>query len=338
MSRSIDIELFCFDASLDFLPHYRTFRIEREAFKTLSDLLAHFKETLLHFDYDEKRTFAKVNGLVTAGECTIETLVNTLGTSWRIEPLSEYRAVKGLRIDDSDFEVAFELIAPFADEEDRTYFETLYAQHYASESFALTHEYIGDAVLLCAHRIIFEKKSPKETEVLHAIAEAPYGLFACEFENNLFEGRDESEKIETLKAKVRSKNGESFIDRLRTRFTDTSVKSDNYTPEMPTAYYYGYAQNNPSLRETIANPVTFAYEGKKCGMELLPEAKELAYKKAGKVLLDAIDNGAEALIVESKEALLFLQKHKKAIARSVNRDLPIALVHSTKVGELEVRS
>ena len=72
-----------------------------------------------------------------------------------------------------------------ATEEDKAYYESLYALHYASETFKFSHDYIGDAVLMLAHKMI-ENGSEHKEAILEAISDKYDGLAACEYENNLF--------------------------------------------------------------------------------------------------------------------------------------------------------
>jgi hypothetical protein len=70
-------------------------------------------------------------------------------------------------------------LAPFASEEDLAYYKTLYALHYASETEKFDRDYIGDAVLVLAHRLISGGSEHKE-EILEAITYPYSSLLDCE--------------------------------------------------------------------------------------------------------------------------------------------------------------
>ena len=129
-----------------------------------------------------------------------------------------YRSNNGLKINDDDFMQSFELLAPYASEADLKYYKTLYALHYASETEKFDRAYIGDAVLVLAHKMITEGSEHTEA-ILDAITSVDSGLLDCEYENNLFNAQDHTAAIDELKAMVKPTKNPSFMERLSARFS-----------------------------------------------------------------------------------------------------------------------
>ena len=329
MAYEVEIEAFCFDAKLDYLPYYIKQTHPTGSLETVGSLLEAIRQKDERFDFD--KPYCKINTKVVHFDTPMQEIYKAFGYSLRIDPLSEYRSKKSLVIDDSDFWQNYEIIAPFCDKEDRAYYESLYGNYYASESFSIAPEYIGDAALIVAHRLIVEKKHPQKEEILDTIASHPYGLFACEFDNNCFDGEDYTEQIEALKAMVRPAPS-PLKQKLQKLFANKNLKCEKIDLDRlgtePVAYYYGYANVDKELMQAIPSLVRYTYESKKCGMSLLQDSKALAYKKAGRMLLDAFDSGAGILIVEDEKACDFLVRNKSAIGHALGRDMLIEIIHA----------
>jgi hypothetical protein len=255
--------------------------------------------------------------------------------------VNSYRSNNGLIINDDDFMQRYALLAPYASEDDLSFYETLYALHYASETEKFDHDYIGDAILVLAHKLITQGSEHTEV-ILHTISEAFSGLFACEYENNLFNSQDHTAAIEELKQMAKpSSQAQSmtFIDKLALKFMKKSsaAKKALQTKEATNkkiAYYFGGANNrSETVMQKIASLggsyITFDRAGKLSGLSLLEHAQELAFKKAGSTLLDALDSGAEILVVEEEALLEMFMDNIGAIEHTMGRDIPLRLL-STK--------
>jgi hypothetical protein len=224
---------------------------------------------------------------------------------------------------------SFALLAPYASGEDAAYYESLYALHYASRTEMFAREYIGDAVLVLAHRMITGGSEHKDA-ILKAITSADSGLLDCEYENGLFEAQDHSKAIAELKAIVHEEVAPSLCTRLMQRFCkkETPPKREVQTiknlAEKQVAHYYAHASHDAMharIREKGMKGIHFASANKLCGLGILKDNKVLAFKKAGHILLDAFDSGAEVLIVEDLNALEMFQKHFAAIEKTVGREM-----------------
>ena len=198
MSKKLNIRAFFFNAKTDYLPYYKNFTLKVDETATAKDLLGLIQEQNENFSYPKQKLIMKINGLVVDAKEQVSTIVERLGTDLIIEPVNSYRSNDGLKINDDDFLKSYALLEPYASEADLKYYKTLYALHYASETENFDRSYIGDAILVLAHKMISEGNEHKEA-ILEAITSADSGLLDCEYENNLFNAQDHSETIESLK-------------------------------------------------------------------------------------------------------------------------------------------
>ena len=337
MQPILEIKAFFFNAKTDYLPYYKQFSINLAEDMKAKDLLASIQEQNENFSYPEKNLVFKINDLVIEGDESMHEIVKRLGTSLQIDPVNTYRSYNGLKINDNDFMQSYEILAPFASEEDLEYYETLYTLHYASETEKFDHSYIGDAILVLAHKLIAEGSEHKEA-ILKAITSPYSGLLDCEYENNFFNTQDHTAAIEELKMMVKPPKTPSFMDKLTARFTKkkaTDPKKEQTTPATISgkniAYYAGSVTGKTdSIHQKIiqsdAKVVSFSRANKLSGLSLLEDNKQLAYTKAATTLLDALDSGAQLLIVEEKEVYDMFKKHFSAIEKTIGRDIDLELI------------
>jgi hypothetical protein len=336
----LEIKAFFFNAQTDYLPYYKQFGIELAEDMKAKDLLALIQEQNENFTYPEENLVFKINGLVTDGDQDMSEVVERFGTSLQIDPVNSYRSNNGLVINDDDFMKSYELLAPFASEEDLAYYKTLYALHYASETEKFDRDYIGDAVLVLAHRLISGGSEHKE-EILEAITYPYSSLLDCEYENNLFHAQDHTAAIEELKMMVKTpkRDKPSFMDKLAIRLaekTDALMKKDTTETVVDTegkqiAYYAGTvvgktADIHEKIIQADSKAVLFSRANKLSGLSILEDNAELAYKKAATTLLDALDSGAQVLIVEEKEVYDMFKDHFTNIEKTIGRDIDLALI------------
>ena len=339
MQPILEIKAFFFNAETDYLPYYKQFSFELAEDMKAKDLLSLIQEQNENFAYPEENLFFKINSLIVDGDQSMSEVVERLGTSLQIDPVNSYRSNNGLKINDDDFMQSYEILSPFASEEDLAYYKTLYTLHYASETENFDHTYIGDAVLLLAHKMINEG-SEHEKAILEAITSPYSSLLDCEYENNLFHAQDHTAAIEELKMMVKPPKPEtpSFMDKLAARFAekkDALLKKEKEEPTAVTvegkqiAYYAGAVTGKTeSMHKKIKNLVLFSRANKLSGLSLLEDNQQLAYTKAGTTLLDALDSGAQVLIAEEQEVYDMFKKHFADIEKTMGRDIDLELILS----------
>ncbi len=335
MLHKLDIKAFFFNAKTDYLPYYKNFNITVDTEATAKDMLAQIQEANENFSYPKQKLLLKINGLVVEAKESVSSIVERLGTDLTIDPVNSYRSNNGLKINDDDFMKSFELLAPYASEADLKYYKTLYALHYASETENFDREYIGDAVLILAHKMISEDSEHKEA-ILEAITSANSGLLDCEYENNLFNAQDHTATIEALKGMVNPEDEPSLLKQLIARFSKKeekevevvvpkrAVETIEYLEEKQVAHYCGLASHdamNKLIAEMGMKGIHFSRANKLSGLSIVEDNKDLAFKKAGETLLDAYDSGAEVLVVEDVAVLDMFKKNFSAIEKTIGRKM-----------------
>ncbi|MBT8344179.1 MAG: hypothetical protein KJO45_05625 [Sulfurovum sp.] len=335
MSYKLEIRAFFFNAKTDYLPYYKNFNIKVDADATAKDLLLQIQEANENFSFPKQKLVMKINNFVVDAKQPVSELVQRFGTSLQIDPVNSYRSNDGLKINDSDFMKSFELLAPYASESDLKYYKTLYALHYASETENFDREYIGDAVLILAHKMITEGSEHTEA-ILEAITSVHSGLFDCEYENNLFIAQDHTAAIDELKAMAKPEEGPSLCAQLLARFSKKEEKAAEVVEpkrvvetienleEKQVAHYHGLASHDVMhklINEMGMKGVHFSRSGKLSGLSILEDNKDLALSKAGAILLDAYDSGAEVLVVEDIAVLDMFKKHFAAIEKTIGRKM-----------------
>ncbi len=287
MQHKLDVRTFFFNAKTDYLPYYKPFAMTLESDTKARDILKNIKDANENFAYPEEKLLFRINDVVVTGEETIGQIVERFGTEIQIDPVLSYRSNHCLVINDSDFMQRFELLAPYASDEDKAYYESLYAQHYASESSRFNHDYIGDAILLLAHRMITNDSEHKE-EILAAINDPYDGLNACEFENNLFDGEDHTATIEALHTMFERSAPNRFLEKISQKLSKEAQAAHKVEKieGVGIAFYQGQS-DTPSQEEVFAaikaagaNIVRFGRERKLCGRTLIGRQENLAYLKA----------------------------------------------------------
>jgi len=332
MQPILEIKAFFFNAQTDYLPYYKQFNIELTEEMTAKELLALIQAENEDFSYLEENLLFKINDLIVDADQNMSEVVERLGTTLKINPINAFRSMNGLIINEDDFMQSYEILAPFASEEDLAYYKTLYAVHYASETEKFDHEYIGDAVLLLAHKMISEGSEHKK-EILAAITSVNSGLFDCEYENNFFHAQDHSAVISELKGMTNNLNKGISFDEIMGKVFGKKLKSPKASHEKSQNIAY-YAGANSSRIEEInskilnygANIVSFARQSKLAGTSLINESKELAYRKAGTTLLDALDCGAQLLIVEDKNDFNMFNTYYADITKIMGRDIELSMI------------
>lgn len=335
MLHKLDIKAFFFNAKTDYLPYYKNFEITIDAEATVKELLALIQEKNENFSYPKQKLLMKINSLVVEAKESVASIVERLGTDLTIVPVNSYRSNNGLKINDDDFMKSFELLAPYASESDLKHYKTLYALHYASETENFDREYIGDAVLILAHKMITEGSEHKEA-ILEAITSAHSGLFDCEYENNLFNAQDHTKTIEALKAMTKPEEGPSLCAQLIARFTKKeekevevavpkrAVETIEDIEEKQVAHYHGLASHDAMhklIAELDIKAIHFSRANKLSGLSIVEDNKTLAFTKAGETLLDAFDSGAEVLVVEDVAVLDMFKKNFSAIEKTIGRKM-----------------
>jgi succinate dehydrogenase/fumarate reductase-like Fe-S protein len=333
MLQKLHVRAFFFNAKTDYLPYYKNFEMKLDPDAKATEILKEIKRANENFAYPEEKLAFRINGLVVTGEEKISEITERCGTELQVDPVSSYRSNHCLVINDEDFAKNFELLAPYATEEDKAYYESLYALHYASESSSFNHAYAGDALLLLAYRMI-ENGSEYKEEILRAIDDQDI-LWACEYENNLFTPQEHNKTITALKAMYENQPEDNLCNKVMQKCMQKRVQPSNVEnlEGAQLAYYRGENGDAPAADDIFAQAVKagasvirFEREEKCAGVSLLETNTSLSYKKAATTLLSALDNGATVLVCADDKALQLFTEHFGMLQKEIGREIPLALL------------
>jgi len=229
------------------------------------------------------------------------------------------------------------IIIPLLDLE---FYKTLYPLHYASETFRFNHEYIGDAILVLASKMI-ESGSEYKSEILSAISDEFDGVVCCEYENNLFNGKDYTETIANLKAIADSKSTPSVMEKILSMTNRTKKVENLESIEGRNVAIYSARSSAELIEESKnaiinsdANFIEFERSTKLAGQTLIDSYPQMAYRKAGTMLLDALDNGANILVFVNSEDLTLFQNAIVESEKVMGRDIEMTLISLDTLNEL----
>jgi hypothetical protein len=201
----LKVKAFFFNAETDYLPYYKnfSFNIEENNNLLIEDILPMIKRENFMFSYPDRDLLFRVNGWIMTGKEKLNRVIEKVGTDLTIDPPLKYRSINGLIIDNHDFIHNYRRIfsCAYAKREYLEYYMKLYPQHYASETFEYNKEYIGDAILILAKKLI-EHDSKCKDRVLEAISDEFKGINQCEYENNVLDGKDYSADIKWLRVEL----------------------------------------------------------------------------------------------------------------------------------------
>ncbi len=329
----LELRVFFFNAKTDYLPYYKNFKIKIDDDEPFVNVLPKIKEQNRFFNYpdDEKKLYFRVNGLVTNGKLSVKEVVDKVGKEITIEPVSKYHAKDCLILNDDDFEQSYKLLEPYCNDEDRAFYESLYGQHYASGTFEYNKKYIGDAILILAARLIYNK-TPHREEILAKIGHEN-GLWYAEYEDNMLIPQDYKGTFKLLRDLSIPPRDTNKVSDLGTRYyKDRDLSGYD---EIGVAFYYGDRECldcfelPQGAKEKGYKEVKFAHSHKSCGIRIKHVNEKFALQKAGRVLADAYDSGA-AILVAKKDYIDYFRINMGKIEKVVNRDIPINLVDIEK--------
>jgi hypothetical protein len=339
MQHTLDVRAFFFNAKTDYLPYYKTFTMTLDAEDPAEAILANIQKQNDNFAYPEEKLIFKINDLVVGGEERVGEIVAKLGTELQIDPVLSYRSNHCLIINDSDFMERFELLAPYANEEDTAYYLSMYALHYASETSKFLHDYVGDAILLLAYRMISNGSEYTE-QILEAISDPYDGLAACEYNNNLFRAEFHSKEIDELNEMVTYPKPNTLLNKVSETLSKKALCSfDKESIEgVHIACYAGNSSMQDEVNATIlanaAKIVGFQRSQRLAGTSLIGKQDNLAYLKAGTMLLNALDAGAEMLVVVKKTDLEMFRTNFASIQKRIGREIRLPLLSTEELSAL----
>ena len=206
--REITIKAFRFNAETDYLPYYKTYKMEVGKDELILDLLNRIKwEHDGSFSYRRSCRHGicgacgiKVNGKATLSckQNALE-LVELFGDELIFEPQSTKRAIKDMIIDKGDFWEKHNAIKPYVETEvdphptsetimtkeqveqflDADYCIQCGSCHYACPVVEVNEEYFGPAAFAAAYRFSIDPRDEAQIERLEKTAQMGPGVWDC---------------------------------------------------------------------------------------------------------------------------------------------------------------
>ncbi len=341
----LEISLFKFDSNSDYLPFYTKHFLKIKDEKNLLDILNTINKNA-KFGYVNCEEFdLVVNGVYVKASITLTELVENFGKDLTIEPISIRRAYNDLLIDEKDFNERISILDEFLSDELRKKYQELKHYYYASNTLNFNTDYIGDAVLIIAQDLIENSNTKIKNKILLALSEVEISAqYHTSLKNRIY-NLDSSveEKIKKLQTTLRyyeetEKQNYRINTTLKLDFgefqDDYEVKHD--FKDFNIAYY---SSSNESKYETLVNKL----DAKMLNLDSLKLdlAKntfnvnpKITYFVAYTILLDAFDNNADFLLVDTIEDFYIFDYNRKQFEKICGRDVLLPVIHINELQQL----
>lgn len=333
MENQLFIKLFRFNPKTDYLPYYKQYNLEFTSNDTFNDLLAKIN-SLEPFGFKGVENFGiKVNNLFLKTTTTIKEIVEKTSNELVIEPVSTYRAIHDLTINNNDF---FEKLVIFDKyltiEQQQTYAKELQLYYYASNSLNIHKEYIGDHCAIIASDIIKNKPQLKK-EIFSILSDKDTGIWYHTSLMKRVHNIDECqhEKIEQLLleiTKTKNTSKTEFLDDI----TDVAQEFSDFNIAV-------YDKNSTGALKKIVQNSKATYidtltQNDDLALHSLQADKQFTYRLAGQVLLDAVDNNADFIIVNDSDSFTLFDNNQKDIACTIGRDIDLPIVTAKQFNKM----
>lgn len=340
----LEISLFKFDKNSDYLPYYTKHFLKIENEKNILDILSTInKNAKLGFtncpDFD-----LVINGVFVKASITLEEVIKNFGKELTIEPISIRRAYDDLLIDENDFKEKIKILKDLAQEDDKAEYLKLKQYYYASNTLNYKSDYIGDAILILAYDLI-EKSPTIANYILLALDNIEIGAqYHTSLENRIY---NFDMQIEEKIAKVQDYLNlfeplEKQNFRLnKTLIIDFGVFEEDYEikhdfKDFNIAYY-------PSKNSTQTVKLLNKLNAKILNLDSmkLDLAKNtfnknpiITYHVAATILLDAFDNNADFLLVDTFEDFYIFDYNRKQLEKICGREVLLPIIHKNELQKL----
>ncbi len=324
----LEVKLFKFNHSIDYLPHYKTYMIEYTNDDCIYDMLNKINE-IENFSYDTKdKCCININQYFMNADVLVNDLVLKVGRELQVEPISLYRVTNDLIINSQDYVDKLDLFNKYLTSEEQSEFKNKYKlEYYSSLSMIVNKDYIGDHCLLVANEII-ENNNKLEKEVLEIISNDDTGiLYHTSLKNRLYKDKFD---VETVYEKLLCKS--KIYKKLQKRNQEKNVLSEDIAISQ---YFKGfnislYNQEDCLFRNVIMKSRATYIQLDSRGYDLALNSslinKEFSLRIAGEVLLEAKDKNSDFLIVKDKKDLEVFDGMQAKIAKVVNRDINLPII------------
>ena len=326
--KEVEIELFKFDSKVDYLPYYKNYALKYKESETVLELLNEIN-SIEAFTYENTPKFnLKINGLfVDAGEL-IKDVVEKTSDRLKIEPISIYRALNDLVIDKKDYLQKIALFKEYlTPKEMDEYAKNLELDYFASNTYEIDRDYIGDHALLIAADIIEQKPEYKD-EIIKKISSFDDGIwYHTSLKNRVLNYDAGKENRINALLEMLPKVTKIKVD-LNQRVEKGDMKITQFFDGFNIAEFESL--NRESCAEVIkkskANYIKL-YSSKD---DLAPYSravnKDFSRKIAGNILIEAKDSSADFLIVRGESDLSLFDGEQKKIEKIMGREIELPVI------------
>ena len=301
----IEIKLFKFDSKTDYLPYYKSYKLVLNGENTIHDVL-NSVYNIEKFSYlKDEVFFLKVNGVFTSSDVAVNEFTKK-SYDLLLEPISINRAINDLIIDTKDYKNKLSLLDAYFTEGEKELIikEKIYMlEYYASNTLYFNHEYIGEHVLFLASELI--QKDPSLRNEISLLVDTDNGIkIRSSLNHRIFNSKEE----------------------IPQSYASVSLNSEilQYFDNFNIALYC--ALNN-TLFENIIRESGAAYvELQSKHFDIPMASAKLSQLMAGTILLEAMDNNADFLIVNDKNDLKLFDAQQKSIEKTMGREIGLPVL------------
>lgn len=336
MIKEVHVELFRFDSKVDYLPYYKKYTIEYDEKDTILNLLNKIN-SIDKFSYEATADFnLKINDLYLSSNENIASVVDRTSSDFKIEPISTFRAVNDLVIDKKDFLEKIDSFKSYITSTDiEKYAKNYELDYYASNTYNINRDYIGDHSLLIACDII-EQNPDLTEEILEKISKQEDGVFYhTSLVNRVFNYDTNKEKrIKSLlnmlpKVALSSINTESVI-----KDYDTTVTQ--YFDGFNIASFEGTNRNSSTsiINDSKANYIDISLKNEDLAPYSTLVSNDFSLKIAGEILLQAKDESADFIVVRGNRDIELFDGEQKRIEKVVGREIKLPVISKEQFSKL----
>ena len=341
----LEISLFKFDHNSDYLPYYTKHFLKIKDEKNLLDLLNTINNDA-KLGYENNENFDLViNGVYVKASITLDEIVKNFGKDITIEPISIRRAYADLLINDDDFTEKLEILGDLVTDELKEEYLELKQYYYASNTLNFKSEYIGDALLIIASKLLETLKGEQKAKLLQILDTYEVGAdFYTSLENRIYNFDSSIEnKIQLVQSELGLREDLSAQNfRVnKTLILDFGKFEDEYEVKhnFEKFNFAYYASNKNEKHEELINKL----DAKVLNLDTLKldlakntfnKNPQITYYAAYTILLDAFDQNADFIVVDNDDDFYIFDYNRKALEDLCGREVLIPVIHINELQNL----
>lgn len=329
----LEVYMFRFDISKDILRYYKPYEFKDINFTNIKGMLENIKNQDPYFEF-EGVSHVKISNICVSIEEDIKNIISFFGYSLTIEPLSTFRAYKDLKINDDDFMAHFSKFEALCDKNDLNLYKSLKWLFYASPLRDYKDQYLGESAFVFVNEMI--KKYPqKQVQFLQIINNIENGIYHhLDISNYIF--RDElniENIIYTLKQRLKETSLLQEIPNTNisnSHFVTKSAKECCSTDKKDFKHKLNdfniaiYPNNEKEIFKFTkmlgAKNIKFEMSKFPDFSNILKLEPNMAYSIAGDIMIDAIDSGADFILVNDALSFYLFDSCANKLISTTNRE------------------